>query len=302
MKKSILLMAGLAVALASCQKDESISQGPSSSGETSATSRSGMPAQTVPATFIRKVLAEEFVGTTYGDAPMSNSTLSGICSSNNDKVYVASFHNNDALEIGQCDYLKAALPGGTIANYPSSCINRTDLAGSRFVTYSDYNNMCNLNLQTTADCGMTISSSINGEAASITVTSGFTSNMIGNYTMNVYVVENNVLDKSGNLSQANNFTTNKFTPFYQMGNPIAGYTHDNVVRRMVTPIMGKAMNTSSMVAGATMKQSFMIDIGSEWDLSNCYVIAFITKLNGQGCADNICNVQKAQLGSAKGWN
>jgi hypothetical protein len=303
MKQSILLMAGLVLALTSCQKDESISQG-SAANENAALGKStpNMIKTVLPATFTRKVLAEEFVGNSYGDVPMSNEMLADISSNSNGTVYVASFHNSDMLENGSTDPLMMALPGASSASLPASCINRNDLAGSRFVTYNNYQNMINVSAANPADCGVAISSSYGSEKAVIKVYAGFNATMTGNYTMNVYMVEDNVIDKVGTLAQASNFDADKLTSFFQMGNPIYGYTHNNVVRKVATPTMGTAISSSALVPGGITSQTYVIDIPSGVDPANCSVIAFITKLNSNGVADNICNVQKAKLGATKNWN
>jgi hypothetical protein len=303
MKQSMLLMAGALLALSSCQKDESISQG-SAANESAALGKStpNIISTVLPATFTHKILAEEFVGNSYGDVPLSNEMLNTISTNSNNSVYVASFHNSDMLETGSTDPLMMALPGGSGAAYPSACINRNDLAGSRFVTYNNYQNMVNAASATTADCGVAITSSYSNTKAVIQVFAGFNANMTGNYTMNVYLVENNVMDKVGSLAQASNFDADKFTSFYQMGNPIYGYTHNNVVRKVVTPTMGSAISPSATVAGGMESQVFKVDMPVGVDPANCSVIAFITKLNSNGIADDICNVQKAKLGASKNWN
>lgn len=302
MKQSILLMAGLAMALASCQKDETISQGPSNESGSFSRSSANTIRTALPVVFTKKVLAEEFAGAGYGDVPMSNSTLSNITSTFNGSVYVASFHNGDMLETGETGKLKNILPGGSNASYPSASINRNDLGGSRFVTYGDYSNMVNMCIQSNAECGLAMTSTINGGSATLQIMCGFNSTMTGDYTVNAYLVEDNVIDRNGMLAQTNNFNNDKNTPFFMQGNPIMGYTHNNVVRRVLTPFMGMPISASALVPGGMCKNTFTFDIPGMCDPANCYVIAFITKLNSSGVADNICNVQRGKLGSVKGWN
>jgi hypothetical protein len=303
MKQSILLMAGLVVALTSCQKDESISQG-SATNETAALGKSSpnMIRTVLPATFTRKVLAEEFVGNTYGDVPMSNETLANISANSNGTVCVASFHNSDMLETGSTDPLMTALPGSASATYPSACINRNDLAGSRFVTFTNYQNMINASAMNPADCGVAIASTCTGSKAVIKAYAGFNATMTGDYTMNVYMVEDNVTDKIGTLAQANYYDADKLTSFYQLGNPIYGYTHNNVVRKVVTPTMGSTISSSALVPGGLSTHTYIVDMPSGVDPANCHIIAFVTKLNSNNVADNVCNVQKAKLGTIKNWN
>lgn len=301
MKQSMLLMAGLAMALASCQKDESISQGPSNeSGSISRTSSNTIKA-TLPGNFTRKVLAEEFTGSTYGDAPMSNETLDYLTRNNPNTIYVASFHDADMLETPATDQLKAALPGGPSAGFPSASINRNDLSGSRFITFGDYENMTGMCMQQSAKCGLALSSAVNGRTASITVMAGFNEAMTGDYSMNVYLVESNVMDKDGSLAQANNFNASKITSFYNMGNPISGYVHQNVVRRMITPLTGMPISASKLVPGGIATERFSIDLPLNAEIGNCSIIAFVTKVTN-GVADNICNVQMSPLGSVKTWD
>ncbi|MEP7264483.1 MAG: Omp28-related outer membrane protein [Bacteroidota bacterium] len=302
MKQSMLLMAGLAMALASCQKDETISQGPSNESGSFSRSTANTIRTALPVVFTKKVLAEEFAGSGYGDVPMSNSTLANISSTFNGSVYVASFHNGDMLETGEAGKLKNILPGGMNASYPSASINRNDLGGSRFVNYGDYSNMVNMCIQSNATCGLAITSSVNGNTAQMQIMCGFNSTMTGNYTVNAYLVEDNIVDKNGMLAQTNNFNNDKTTPFFMQGNPIIGYTHNNVVRRVLTPFMGTPISASVLVPGGTCRNTYIFDIPTTCDAANCHIIAFITKLNSNGVADNICNVQKAKLGTVKGWN
>jgi Outer membrane protein Omp28 len=302
MKKITLLMAGIVMVMASCQKDESISQGPISDSSVQGKSTANTIKSSLPASFTRKVLAEEYSGKTYGNVPMSNATLASLSSTYNGYVYVASFHDNDMLETTEADLIRTALPGGSTTTFPSASINRTDVSGSRFVSYGDYTNMVNQAIQGTTDCGLAITSKISGTAANIKVFCGFNNTMLGNYNLNVYLIEDNVKDKDGSLAQSNNFNNDHQTSFYQLGNPILGYTHNNVVRKVLTSYAGHPIDSKVLVPGGISTSTFNIDIPTNIDPANCHIIAFITMQNSNGMGDNICNVQKAKLGATQNWN
>jgi hypothetical protein len=301
MKNNIFVLAALALAITSCQKDEPAAQYGGTGSTNLARGTNGVLVGNLPATFTQKILAEEFTGKNYGNSPVSNQQLSDLANNNPGRIYISSMHNDDILETSCTDELVSKLSGGTSINYPMAMLNREMLSGSRFLDYNSYATAASSLLSTPANCGVAIQSTINGSRANITVFGGFNSSLTGSYTLNAYIVEDNITDRTGSLAQLNYFNGNKTSIFFQMGNPIAGYVHNNVMRLCLTPSMGTSISPSVIIPGGTTSQTFNIDIPGSMNVDNCYIIAFIAKTNNN-IADEIMNVQKCRLGFIKSWN
>ena len=298
MKKNILVLSCLAAFAISCQKDE-YSVNSNNSG---VTSENLAPVENTAAHagYTKRVLVEEFVGTSYGDVPEVTRILNHIVAGNPTRVFVASHHNNDILESPQTDLLVSALTNSGSAAYPSSLIDRNSVNGFRFVGASNYQTTIAQQLNQTTSCGIAISSILNNKTASIDIFEGFSSSITGDCFINVYFVEDNIALSSPANYQANNFNNNIKSPFYHKGNPMSEYVHQHVVRSCITPSMGMKIKKGALISGGNDQQTFTYQLPENVNKNNCYIIAFVTQyINGM--PGQVLNVQMAKLGTSGTW-
>ena len=300
MKNNILILACLSVVLVSCQKDEVTT--PSDSVLKT------MPGEELNATaesasrllYTKRVLIEEFVGTSYGDAPEVGRMINSFERNYPMNTIIAAHHHNDIMEASQTTQMVNNLtPNGVLA-YPATMFNRNPYNGCRFVGSSYFQAAFNQELSQSATCGIAINSTINKGVVTLDLRESFGATINSMCTITAYLVENNVLMNSPAYYQSNNFNNNSKSVFYHKGNPMNEYLHQNVVRKFITPCMGISISQGCLKPGGTDQQTLSFQMPAEYNSNNCYIIAFISKFNGS-VSDQVMNAQIAKLGTSVSW-
>lgn len=256
----------------------------------------------VPATFTKKVLIEEFVGTSYGNSPEASWTTYQKVKGGSDKVYAASLHLNDQMYTTHSQNLISGISPGQTPSLPTSMVDRMKLNGTTYLDAKTMSNLVTAKLSKPASCGLAINSSTSNGLCQIEVHTGFTSNMVNNLNVTAYLLEDRVVNKGTAFNQVNLSNTTPGSPYYLAGNPILGYVHRYVVRQTLTPPMGKSINPVSMIAGNSEVHSFTIDLPKKLDpTSKFYILAFISQ-PGVGGQYEVLNVQQAEINTLKDWN
>jgi hypothetical protein len=293
MKKTILYLSAIGFMFTACQKEDAT--GP----ETPSGSKSGIIANVspVPASFVKKVLVEEFTSQTNGDVPATDRYFDILALNNSGRVYTAALYNGGALSHPETLRLLSTLTPGT-ASIPCGSIDRTPINGSVFHAPAQLQPLVNGMLNKPTNAGLAMVSSVNGRRANVDVHVGFSATLTSSYSVHAYLIED-VVTTGTIYSQANNFNSTPGNQFYQMGNPIINYLHRNVMRKMITPANGHSINPANLVTGGTEIFSLQVDL-MEKSTSNSQfkVLCFITDdLSGE-----VLNVQMGTLGTLKDWN
>ncbi len=296
MKKSLLLVFGLALALGSCKKSSSdeATPAPAASGSSSIGA--------VPATFTQKVLIEEFTGTWCGWCPDGALKMESIIAAKAGKVIGASIHDGDPMEISLNNYCNSTF---SVTSWPSAMVSRVPASGAPKAPMSRslWAANADLRLAEVSKCGLAIKSSIaSNDSVTVEVHAGFKETMAGNYNLVVYVLEDDVHGTGGQWPQHNYNNTTVGHPHYGMGDPFtATYYHDNVVRKVLTANAGDVIATSSIVAGGQVVKTYKFAVGT-YDKTKLSIAAFVLKNGTSGTTYKIMNVQKSTVGSTKNWD
>lgn len=297
MKKLLVYAAATGFLFTACQKEETTTNAPTTdpSGIRASNIQNVSP---VPATFTKKVLIEEFTSCASGLAPETSAEILRMVKGNAGKVYHASLHTNDIMaQVHTNRMLSLFTPAST--TFPCASTDRINYAGTRYLTSPQIGSAVNASLQKPVNCGLAIQSAVNGNVASISVHTGFSAATTGNYNVTAYLVEDAVTSTQTTFYQANAFNLVPSSSFYGAGNPIRGYTHHNVVRRVLSPTLGSSINPTAFVAGGSDIISFTTDIPKKYSTNSTWkIIAFIT----HATSNEILNVQIADVGRTKDWN
>ena len=289
MKKNLIFLFVLAIAISSCQKDESTA--PSNNVSTQKVISSSIR-------FTKKVLVEEFSGCSYGNVPNSNLMLMNIANSYVDRVYIASMHTGDAMQTQQASTLTNYYSNGSPVNIPCAMINRGASTGQRLFNYQQYQANVQQTLSQSSNCGLAINSRLVNGYVNVTVQTKFATALTGNYKVTAYLVNETVSATGSGYAQVNNFNNLVNNHFYNMGNPIQSYTHQNVVRKVLSPSFGSMVNSAALVTGGIDTKQFTCDITTGINTSNMCVIAFVTN----SVTGEVLNVQRAAVGTTKMWD
>ena len=184
---------------------------------------------------VKKVLVEEFTGTWCGWCPRGAAKLKEL-SEENPNIIPGAIHAGSATE-------PMLTPGGgkvdqdLVGGYPSAAIDRHKFQEKTYVRIYDDEWEASIasRLESITPVAVTVSKDYNPATrlVKVTVDAEFVSDVDGTFRYNAYIVENNVTGES-NYDQANNLNTDpEYPDLYQKGNPIEGYAHQHVLRKML---------------------------------------------------------------------
>lgn len=252
-----------------------------------------------PATFTQKMLLEMY-GTVYcGTCPDAEQKCRIISNNNPDRVYGVALHNSDAMEIPLYNYMDSIFDP---PYYASGMLNRTPMSGVVVLTKENWNKNVSTCLTKVAKCGLMINSSVTGSTASVTVSAGFNSTMTGNYRLTVYLCEDSVVGFGSGYNQNNYYNTRPGTLWYGLGNPIIGFKHDFVARKVLSSKMiGDPISASFIQPGGVFTRTYTTSI-SGYNKRQLYVIAFVNKTGSTKLTHQVMNVQKTLIGTNKAFD
>ena len=138
-------------------------------------------------------------------------------------------------------------------------------------------------LGTTANCGFKLETSIDNEdKAEIIVTAGWLQTISGDTKLTVYLVE----DKVPQISQ--------------QGTNNPNYIHDQVVRQVLTPYLGEAIDMNQKAMDQKSFSFSNIDL-TDYKKDDLQAVAFITRYGNDFTESEVLNVQWVKLGENIGW-
>lgn len=297
MKKIILLVAVTGFLFTACQKEEE-GTSPASTSPLRNAPATVQAISPVPGLFVKKILAEEFVGAPVGLTPDASFDLSKVVKQYPNTVYSASLHVFDLMTSNASSTAIKTLTTQTLT-YPCGVVNRKPFNGNLFIDSKQFQNAVQTLLNNPVKCGVAISTHINGATATVDIHAGFASTISGTYLITAYLIEDGIINTNPDFDQDNTLNNIMGSAFYHAGNPIHNYEHKNVARSIIGPLTGQAINAINMVAGGVEIFNYSIDIPQKMSsVSTFKVIAFITDSN----TNEVVNVQECILGQEKDWN
>jgi len=219
-------------------------------------------------------------------------------------------HSNDALTIYASSNLSddlggsSGIPAGAVNRivnpYTSSVIqNRgywsVSVDGLFSASSNSYLQNNGLTPQTIG--GLRLESSVSGSTGNVMVEFGFTDNPGNDVYLSVFLLE----DKVTGYSQSNYYNDDSSSDYYGLGNPIVGFEHNHVLRKVVTPLSGDLV-----FSGGETETVYSVDysfsLESAWKVSELSVLVML-HYSGSGSGDHVVlNVQKTSLGETHDWD
>lgn len=255
----------------------------------------------IPSSYTQKLLVELFSSAACPTCPDADNKFRNYMNAFPDRVYGASIHSADAMSINMFQTCDSMLD---VTAFSSGSFNRLPFNGISVLPKTQWasSNIVNTCLQKTAKCGLKITSRLSGNDLTFTVTTGFAQQLNGDHRLTVYLVEDSITGTGSGYNQANFYNTTVGHAFYNLGNPIVGYVHNEVLRKVLTPNKGVRISTSnSIAANSAISMSFKANVSS-YDKSNLYIVAFINKLGTTKTTHEILNVQRVIVGGTKNWD
>lgn len=250
-----------------------------------------------PASFTKKVLLEYHTAAWCGSCPDAEVKRDQVTSAYPGKVIPVAYHQSDAMQIPLFMTIDA-----TFGSNPAyGMVNRTPSLGNVLLNRTQWLSNTSGQLSGAAKCGLAINSAVAGNSATIEVQAAFRETLAGAHTLTVYLVENDVAGTGSTYDQMNNYNADPSSPYYNLGNPIIGFKHQLVARKVLTANLGDAIDASKLVADGLLKKNFTVDL-TGLNKEKVYVIAFVNKTGTSATTYEILNVQQGKLGVLRNWD
>ena len=249
----------------------------------------------VPGSFTQKVLVEEFTGTWCVACPEGANEIDRFKIDHPGKVLAAAIHVTDVMQISQFDSIEKRFD--TVHAVPTCMVNRIAEQGSSYRFFGNDLDMLIKNLlNNDVKAGLAIESHLKADSLTVTVHAGFKEALAGNYYLTIYLVEYNI-----SHDQRNGYNTNPNSVFYRRGDPMPGFKHNFVLRKVLTAAMGDVIPSAKIIAKSEAVFIKKVSVAA-YDKSNTEIIAFITKVGATSDKDEVINVQGVKTGEIKNWD
>jgi|TARA_B110000914_G_scaffold178963_1_gene160893 hypothetical protein len=269
----------------------------------------------VPDTFTKKVLIEEFTGAWCGYCPDGADRVKRLINDNDGRVVGVSIHagnpTGDAMVIAHANYLETTYQS---TSFPSAMVDRVSINGNSCLNRGYWASVTNNQLLETTVCGLAIISEINGQNATVEVHAGFSSNLpllgmdglVDDYRLTVYLIEDGVTEEGYGYDQRNYDNTIEESPFYNLGDPIIGYEHNQTLRAVLSDSLGDVIvggddSYIEMKKGEEYIKTYTVDISS-YNKKNLSIVAFITHIGSIITEHEVMNVQQSDIDGFQDWD
>jgi thiol-disulfide isomerase/thioredoxin len=229
---------------------------------------------------INKVIVEDYTGTWCGYCPPVANAIYEL-KEVYDNIISVGIHNNDELTIDQESDLRSELG---ISGFPSARLNRTILWLDPY-QFSEVNSL----LSEENNVAISINSTL--ENVELGVDLRIVSNVeLVNHKLVIYLVESNLI-----YDQANYFNYVEDSYFYNLGNPIENYSHQDVLRKSLTNISGNVLEVIQPLTD--YKFNFNVELNPDFVVENLAIVAIVVDSN-----NNAINSQYGEVNSFQDFN
>lgn len=214
---------------------------------------------TPPQTYTKKVLIEEFTGTWCGYCPDGAYRMESIIAANPGKCYGASIHDGDPMEISGLNNLFQST--FSVTGFPTGMVGRVPKPGATTAPMDrgSWAGRVTTLLAQSAKCGLAIDARVTGTDMIVNAHASFNGTLTGTHNITVYITEDDV-NKGSTYSQSNYYNADASSPFYQLGNPIVGFKHNNVIVAVLTAEMGDLIPSTDLVANGHFKRHLQLSL------------------------------------------
>jgi thiol-disulfide isomerase/thioredoxin len=233
---------------------------------------------TIAAGYEKKVLVEDYTGTWCGYCPRLAYNLEQA-ETDNDDIYGVAVHNGDAMTYEYEGQMRSRFG---VSGFPTGKINRT-------TTWNESVNQLLSSISVSPTLGLGLDSSLSGTLISVDVKVGYIA-ATTDMKLIIYLVEDGLI-----YNQVNYMNNDSSSPWYQTGNPIVGFEHNNVLRKAFTDIFGDAIPNGTVDGEYT--ETFTLEMPSSIQNENeLQIIAFVVD-----DSDTVINAMRVDLGESQDY-
>ena len=231
----------------------------------------------------RNILFEEFTGTWCGCCPRGHVRLKKILEDHYNviPVMIHSGDDDEPMHIVDGDQLAFDLD----AWFPSATIDRLKFPDNDFAQLadSDWEDMILSRLEHSPFADVLLEKSYDSESGSLTVTVTviFITGGKGDFRFNAYLLEDNLIH-----NQENSMNDDiSYPDLFGRGDPILGYVHDHVLRKMlggpygINPGGGDGIPLN-VTPGQTYSYTFSTFLNVNFKLENIHLVGYVMEYDG----------------------
>lgn len=259
---------------------------------------------------VKRILLEEFSTAPCGFCPEGDIFAQQIIS-NHPQVIWVTHHAGfgiDSMTIAE----SSAIAGAFTTFAPGACIDRMDIPLPPYtippyiaISRQKWDSICvaHLNDPPVVDINIINNYDSVTRILNCTVDASFiTSPATGDLRLNLFLYEDSVVGFGNGYDQTNYFNSTPGHPFYNAGDPIVGYVHHHVMRKVPSGTWGMAGIIPAIpAAGSSYSHTFNnISISSLWKDNDIYVVAFVSYYNASAYLRTVINSNQKWLKDATG--
>lgn len=227
----------------------------------------------------KNVLVEEATGAWCGWCPDGAVKLENTLD-DNPNTYGVSIHDSDPMEIPD----GATVISSYIGGFPAGLVDRKKFDGESSVDLSrgKWNSAAGIRESVRVPASVSTNASYDTATReiSVDVTADFYGPTDQDLRLNAYVVEDHVSDSSdSNYDQANYLNNQSGHPYEGAGDPIVGYDHRHVLRKMLGGPWGtpSVIPSSGVMDGDSYTESYNYTLPSDYKAQDVVVIGVLQK-------------------------
>jgi ribosomal protein S16 len=244
----------------------------------------------------QKILLEKITSAKDWVSP-DNDLIAEELIGNNNNLILTCAHVDDNMEISETKalylVLNRRLSGCMINRIP---FNRNVSGGLKNIWNTAINKITS-EMPTSVSIDVEANYNYSNKEVTANITTNFNNEKNGDFRLNLYIVENNVTGIGEGWDQWNNYENPNLHPNHPLngkGNPIIGYVHNHVIRKMVGGIWGTKDIIPKTAHGKYYHQ-YKTKISDEWNPENIKVIAIISEYGESTFSKQIFNSCEKKL-------
>ncbi len=229
--------------------------------------------------YTTKMLVEDFTGTWCGWCPKVLKTVEEI--SGNDNIIVIGIHQRDQMEFRFESQMRAAFG---IQGLPAGVLNR-DAMWVEVTGQKMDKQQLNPYLNAAVGAGLSISSTVSGNAISTDVNVGYDIDLEGTKLI-VFALDNGVIEDQTN-----------YTDHYNAVDYIVDYEHLHILKANLSELTGDPVPADQQKGGMVYSRSYNYTASGVANVMNMEIVAILVDAD-----DKVINVQKATVGTTKDFD
>jgi thiol-disulfide isomerase/thioredoxin len=212
----------------------------------------------------RKIVVEDYTGTWCGFCPRVSGALYSL-KEETDDITIVAIHETansfpDPMHFNEVQLLKDAFD---VEGFPAARINRT-VNWQNPHPNSDITSIAGLD----TNLALAINSELSGSELLVQVNLVYEEGSEQGDKLVVYLLEDEIIN-----DQVNYYNQDTTSPFYNLGNPIPDFEHNEVLRNSLSSILGDPIPmTAALTEYVT---SYAITIPSNYNMENLSIVAMI---------------------------